>query len=145
VPVLGEALWRVKPDSSIRDGLGKAFAPGYNVPDSFVEDVKRTTYTSYDASPSEEDSYSGAIPLDRRIEKAGVPLLAIFGAEDQIYDSSRALSAYAAVPGARTVLVQGAGHSPNVEKPAQTAALVLGFAKAQSRSAGSSARGGKHH
>ena len=32
------------------------------------------------------------------------------------------------MPGAETVLIQGAGHSPDVEKPAETAALLLGFA-----------------
>jgi pimeloyl-ACP methyl ester carboxylesterase len=97
------------------------------VPDRFVDDFRRMTYTSYDESPSAEDDYSGAIPLDRRIAVAGVPLLAIFGAEDQIYDSKQALAAYARVPGAKTRLIHGAGHSPNVEKPAETAQLVLAF------------------
>ena len=50
-PVIGEALWQIKPDFSVRDGLGVAFAPGFDVPDAFVEDVKRMTYTSYDESP----------------------------------------------------------------------------------------------
>ena len=58
-----------------------------------------------------------------------MPLLAIFGAEDQIYDARGALSAYAAVPGARTALIAGAGHSPNVEKPAQVARLIEAFAQ----------------
>jgi pimeloyl-ACP methyl ester carboxylesterase len=134
VPVMGEALWRVTPDFEVRDGLGAAFAPGYDVPDRFVEDFRRMTYTSYDESPAQENNYSDPIPLDKRIARAGVPLLAIFGAEDQIYDSRQALAAYAAVPGARTKLIAGSGHSPNVEKPAQTAALVLGFS-AQNRPA----------
>ena len=51
----------------------------------------------------------------------------IFGSEDQIYDEDKALAAYDKVPGAETHLVDGAGHSPNVEKPGQTAALVLAF------------------
>jgi pimeloyl-ACP methyl ester carboxylesterase len=127
VPVLGPALWQVTPDFAIKDGLGAAFAPGYDVPDAFVEDFNRQTYTSY-SSDTEEGDYSNAVPLDRRIRMDGVPLLAIFGAEDQIYDSKEALAAYAKVPGAETALVAGAGHSPNVEKPAQTAALVLKFA-----------------
>jgi pimeloyl-ACP methyl ester carboxylesterase len=127
VPVLGPALWQVTPDFAIKEGLGAAFAPGYDVPDAFVEDFNRQTYTSY-SSDDEEGDYSNAIPLDRRIRADGIPLLAIFGAEDQIYDSREALAAYAKVPGAETALVPGAGHSPNVEKPARTAALVLGFA-----------------
>ena len=127
-PVLGQALWQLTPDFAIKEGLGAAFAPGYDVPDAFVEDFHRMTYTSYAESPREEESYTRATPLDSRIQSAGVPLLAIFGAEDQIYDARKALRAYAAVPGAQTHLIRGSGHSPNVEKPAQTAALVLGFA-----------------
>ena len=103
-----------------------AFAPRYEVPNEFVDEFNRMTYTSYD-SDGEEGDFMDAEPLDRRIERMGTPLLAIFGAEDQIYESKEALAAYAKVPGAQTVSVPGAGHSPNVEKPARTAALVLQF------------------
>ena len=127
LPVLGPALWQVTPDFAVKEGLEIAFAPGYDVPEEFVDEFNRMTYTSYD-SDDEEGDFMDEEPLDRRLERTGTPLLAIFGAEDQIYESERALAAYAKVPGARTALVQGAGHSPNVEKPARTAALVLGFA-----------------
>jgi pimeloyl-ACP methyl ester carboxylesterase len=126
VPVIGPALWQVTPDFAIKEGLEVAFAPGYDVPDAFVDDFNRMTYTSYD-SDTEEGDYSNAVPLNLRIERSGTPLLAVFGAEDQIYDSEEALAAYAKVPGAQTSLIAGAGHSPNVEKPARTAALILGF------------------
>jgi pimeloyl-ACP methyl ester carboxylesterase len=129
-PVIGEALWRVKMDWSIRSGLGETFAPGYDVPDEFVEDVKRMTYTSYDHSPSAFDSYTSESPLDARLRELGLPLLVMFGAEEQIADNPReALSAYADVPGAETELIVGAGHSPNVEKPAETAGLIMRFAE----------------
>lgn len=127
LPVIGEGLWRVTPDPAIKDGLGVAFAPGYDVPDRFVGDFRRLTYSSYSDLPSAESDYSGEVPLDRRIARAGIPLLAIFGAEDQIYDSKEALAAYAKVPGAETDLIPGSGHSPNVEKPAETARLILDF------------------
>ncbi len=127
VPVIGPALWQVTPDFAIREGLQVAFAPGYEVPEEFVSEFNRMTYSSYD-SDGEEASYMKAEPLDRRLEQTGLPLLAIFGAEDQIYESKPALAAYAKVPGAETALIRGAGHSPNVEKPARTAALILKFA-----------------
>jgi pimeloyl-ACP methyl ester carboxylesterase len=58
-----------------------------------------------------------------------VPLLVIFGEEDQLYDDpGAAAQAYGDVPGARITTIPGAGHSPNLEKPAQTARLVLDFA-----------------
>ena len=41
LPVVGEALWRTTPDFLIKDGLGQAFAPGYDVPDEFVDDFKK--------------------------------------------------------------------------------------------------------
>jgi pimeloyl-ACP methyl ester carboxylesterase len=141
-PVIGQTLWRIKPDFSIKDGLGVAFAPGFDVPDAFVEDVKRMTYSSYTGSHDAFDNYTGAEPLPERAAKTGKPVLAIMGAEEQIAsDPMAALAAYRAA-GAQTKLIAGAGHSPNVEKPAQAAALVLGFAKALSKGVGSSARGG---
>ncbi len=127
-PILGPALWQVTPDFAVKDGLQIAFAPGYEVPDELVDEFNRMTYSSYD-SDGAEGEYMDLTPLDRRIEAAGTPLLAIFGAEDQLYDARGALAAYAKVPGAETVSIPGVGHSPNVEKPARTAALVLGFAR----------------
>jgi pimeloyl-ACP methyl ester carboxylesterase len=130
-PVIGETLWTIKPDFAIRDGLGVAFAPGFDIPDAFVEDVSRMTYTAYEESSSESEQFVDEEPLNERMRQTGMPLLVIMGAEEQIIDDPRAaLAEYArTVPGAQTELVAGAGHSPNVEKPAETANLVLAFAK----------------
>lgn len=126
-PVIGQTLWRIKPNFSIKDGLKVAFAPDFPVPDAFVEDVKRMTYSSYSGSHDGFDAYTGEQALPERVAATGKPALAIMGAEEQIAnDPEAALAAYAAA-GARTQLMIGAGHSPNVEKPAQTAAMVLAF------------------
>src|SRR5262249_56472852 len=71
----------------------------------------------------------GDRPLDQRLASIHVPLLVIFGTEDQIYDADEAIARYRAVPGAQTHLIPGAGHSPNVEKPNEVAPLILAFAK----------------
>jgi pimeloyl-ACP methyl ester carboxylesterase len=130
-PVLGQLLWRVKPDFSIREGLEVAFAPGFSVPDSFVNDVKRMTYSAYTGSHDAYDSYTGDEALPQRAAAVSKPLLAMMGAEEQIAKDPRAaLAAYrAGDPSSKTRLIAGAGHSPNVEKPAETARLVLEFAK----------------
>ncbi len=143
-PVIGQALWRIKPDFSIRNGLKVAFAPGFSVPDAFVEDVKRLTYSAYTGSHDAFDEYTGEESLPDRAAALHKPLMAIMGAEEQIASDPReSLAAYReAVPAAETKLIAGAGHSPNVEKPAETAALVLGFAKPPVKSVGSNARGG---
>jgi len=134
-PVLGQLLWRVKPDFSIREGLEVAFAPGFPVPDAFVDDVKRMTYSAYTGSHDAFDQYTGAEALPQRAAAVGRPLLAIMGAEEQIAKDPRAaLAAYrAGDPAAVTRLVAGAGHSPQVEKPAQTARLILRFANRSER------------
>jgi len=141
-PVIGEALWKVKPDFATRKGLQVAFAPGFDVPDEFVADVNRMTYSAYDDSPGGSSDYSSEKPLDRRMRATGLPLMVLMGAEEQIVDDPEAaLAEYKkALPLAQTHLIQGAGHSPNVEKPRETAHLVLEFAQSAQKQVGSSVR-----
>ena len=133
-PVVGEALRRLSPDFAVKDAYSDAFAPGYDLadgfpnPDQVVEDYQAMTYTSFKDSAGEIGDYTDEAPLDQRLRQIPVPLLSIFGTEDQICDPESSQEAYAAVPGARTELIEGAGHSPNVEKPEETAKLIEGFA-----------------
>jgi pimeloyl-ACP methyl ester carboxylesterase len=137
-PVIGDALWRIKPDFSVRKGLEVAFAPGFDVPDQFVEDVNQMTYSAYTDSANGSENYGKEEGLDERMRASGQPLLVIMGAEEQIIDDPAArLAEYrATVPGAKTKLIQGVGHSPNVEKPAQTATIVLAFQRIKSLQTG---------
>ncbi len=133
-PVIGQAIWRVVPDVVIKDGYERAFAPGHDLgdfSDQVVDDFHAMTYTSYDRAAADTDDYERQEPLDERARSALVPLLVIFGTEDQLWDDPKAAAqAYEDVPGARIKMIPGAGHSPNVEKPVQTAGLVLRFAAA---------------
>ena len=128
-PVLGEALWRIKTDFATRKGLEVAFAPGFSVPDAFVEDLGRMTFSAYASADSSD--YSKERSLGTRVRAAGKPLLVIMGAEEQVIDDPRAMLARYErdAPGTVTKLILGAGHSPNVEKPEETAAAVLEFAE----------------
>jgi pimeloyl-ACP methyl ester carboxylesterase len=131
-PVIGQTLWRVKPDFTIKNGLQIAFAPGFDVPDEFVEDVKQMTYSAYTGSHDAYDDYTAEEPLPQRAAATGKPVMALMGAEEQIAnDPVEALEAYRR-SGAQTKLIQGAGHSPEVEKPAQAAALLLAFDRSKS-------------
>ncbi|MGZ5308017.1 MAG: alpha/beta fold hydrolase [Solirubrobacterales bacterium] len=134
-PLLGQGLYRISPDRAIRKSQEKEFAPGYNRasgfenPDQPVEDLRAMTYKSFKKSHEAADDYTGEKPLDERLQPLGKPLLVIFGTEDQIYDPpEEAANAYENVLGVQITMVEGAGHSPNVEKPQQTAALILEFA-----------------
>ena len=133
-PVVGEAMWRLTPDFAIRDGFAEAFAPGFDAesgfddPDQVVEDFRAMTYTSYDEASAESSDFTDELPLDERFKRTPVPLMVIFGAEDQIYDAEDSLEGFEDVLGVQTELIEGAGHAPQVEKPAAVARLIEKFA-----------------
>jgi pimeloyl-ACP methyl ester carboxylesterase len=136
-PIIGQAIDRlaqIAPKSTVRGQYDKAFAPGFDYaggfqnPEQPVDDLRAMTYTSYADSAGDENDFVKEEPLDKRLAATHVPVLAIFGAEDQIYDARAALARYAAI-GAQTHLIPGAGHSPNVERPNLVAPLILGFAQ----------------
>ncbi|MFE6922018.1 alpha/beta fold hydrolase [Nocardia sp. NPDC057663] len=62
-------------------------------------------------------------PLDARIQRLDVPVLAIHGRRDQMYTCAPSIARYSAA-GARTAIIEDAGHSPHVESP-QAVAVVL--------------------
>jgi pimeloyl-ACP methyl ester carboxylesterase len=137
-PVFGQAesrLLQIAPTSMVRDQYDDAFAPGYNIssgfanPDQPVDDLRAMTYTSYRDTYDAEKDFVDEAPLDQRMASTQLPLLVIFGAEDQIYDAQAAIARYRHVPGSQTHLIPGAGHSPNVEKPDEVAQLILAFAR----------------
>jgi pimeloyl-ACP methyl ester carboxylesterase len=137
VPVIGQAMERlvhIAPSSEVQDQYEDVFAPGFNIasgfenPDEVVDDLRKMTYTAFDETSGAEEDYTDEEPLDERLRGLELSLLVIFGAEDQVYNTDEAIDRYREIPGARTELVEGAGHSPNVEKPAEIAAMILAFA-----------------
>ena len=134
VPVIGQLISRIAPDGAVEDGYEDAFAPGYDIesgfenPDQVVDDYRAMTYTSFKESHDAVDSYTEEASLAQRLPDAAVPVMAIFGAEDQIAYADESLAAYAEIPGARTATIEEAGHSPHVEAPEETARLILEFA-----------------
>ena len=126
VPVLGQAIKRVVPDGMVRDGLESAFADGFDVPDRFVEDFRNMTYTSYDDSHRGSDDYGKESGLAERLADQSVPLLVVFGSEDELVDPKSA-QGYRTVPSARIIVLDGVGHSPHVERPDATARLINTF------------------
>jgi pimeloyl-ACP methyl ester carboxylesterase len=136
-PIIGQAVNRlaqIAPDSVVRGQYDQAFAPGFNIstgfddPDQVVNDLRTMTYTSFKDSADAGDDYTNERPLNERLAATHLPVMVIFGAEDQIYDAQKAIAAYGSVPGVETHLIPGAGHSPNVETPRLVAPLILRFA-----------------
>jgi pimeloyl-ACP methyl ester carboxylesterase len=125
-PILGQLVWRLRTDGIIRRGLSTAFAPGFNIPEQFVDDTSNMTYHALTAASRASDDYLNQRPLPDRLAGLDKPLLVIFGEEDQRWHSSSA-ALYRAVPGSKVELLPGVGHSPMTEDPARTDAILLGF------------------
>jgi pimeloyl-ACP methyl ester carboxylesterase len=123
MPVIGPALKRVAPDSTIHKELSKAFHEGFDFPDSFVDDVKAMTYTSFAESYKGGRDFTEADRLDDRIAATRLPVTVIFGADDRIVNPDSA-DDYRDIPGAKVVVLPGIGHTPQMEAPARSAALI---------------------
>jgi pimeloyl-ACP methyl ester carboxylesterase len=134
VPVLGEAIWRLTPDDLIRANLDKAFADGFDVPDQFVEDVNRMTYSSYDGAGGAGDHFQDDESVVDRLKSLRKPLMVIYGTNDEIVEPD-SREQFREVPGAIVNAIPDTGHSPMVEKPDVTAGLMSVFARRASRAA----------
>lgn len=132
VPVLGQALYRVTPDFAVRSSFSDAFAPGYDVSEEFedviVDGYRAMTYTSFKQAHDALEEYRAEQPLDARAVSAAVPVMFVIGAEDQIVDPAAAEEGWSDVPGIRIEVMEGVGHTPQVEAPEETAALIEEFA-----------------
>ena len=74
------------------------------------------------AAMRERHDHTGLLPT-----LAGLPALVIVGAEDVVTPPEAARRMAAAIPGARLVVVPGAGHVPTVERPQESTAAIAEF------------------
>jgi pimeloyl-ACP methyl ester carboxylesterase len=127
-PVLGELLSHFETDETIRHGLAQGFAPGFPVPERFVADLKQLTYTAFRSAHEDSIAYRTAKPTNERLASLNPvpPLLALTGSRDAIVPPEHE-KYFAQVPGAKIAMIDGSGHSPMVEKPAETLALIRSF------------------
>ena len=128
-PVLGQAMSRILTDSGVRRALGQGFAPEYPIPERFVADFRRLTYRACRLAHEESVAYRTKMPTYERlaaIKPAPPPLLAITGSMDAIVPPASVMR-YGRLTGARIEIVEGSGHSPMVEKPERTLALIRDF------------------
>lgn len=126
-PVIGHLLWRLRTDGLIRKAASTAVSrPGFEVPQTMVSDVRKTTYHALTATQQASHDFLKQGPLPDRLAPLGVPMLVIWGVDDQRWRSSSATD-FRAVPGAEIELLPGIGHSAIIEDPQHTADLLLAF------------------
>jgi pimeloyl-ACP methyl ester carboxylesterase len=127
-PVIGELLSRFETDGVIRKSLAQGFAPGFPVPERFVADFKQLTYTAFRSAHDASVAFRTERETPDRLKALDPvpPLLVIFGSRDALIPAASA-KLFAAVPGARIEVIDGAGHSPMVEAPKKTISLITDF------------------
>jgi pimeloyl-ACP methyl ester carboxylesterase len=121
--------WSSLTEAQLRQTVAQAFAPGFEVPQDAIDQVRTMDFKTFAATSMALRAYLNAAPLPSRLAPLGKPLLVIFGEQDLRWRASSATD-YLTVPGARVETLPAAGHTPIVEDPATTAALLLSFTAA---------------
>jgi pimeloyl-ACP methyl ester carboxylesterase len=99
---------------------------GYEVPQAFVDEVLGMDFAVFAGTMQAGREYLMQQAAPDRLKVLGKPLLVIFGKLDRRWRPASAFD-YRVVPGARVEMLPGVGHSPNMEDPPRTAALLLAF------------------
>lgn len=114
-------------DEQLRRSLSSAFREGHRIAPELVAELRGMAYHVLAATMQASLAYLSRRSLPERLAAVGKPLLVVFGDQDRRWRPSSAAE-YRAVPGARVEMLPGAGHTPIIEDPPQTAALLLAFA-----------------
>src|SRR5262245_1155186 len=125
VPVVGQLIWRLRTDNTIRGGLGTAFTRKVAIPDQIIADVRGMTNRSFTATYQASLAFLRERPVPDRLAKLGLPVLVIFRSRDRRWQPSSAED-YRRVRQARIEILD-AGHTPMLEDPDTTGALLRGF------------------
>ncbi len=125
-PVVGELIWRLRTDSTIRDALSTAFTREVQIPDRMIDDIRGMTYRGLTATDEAVDAFLKERPIPHRLASLDLPTLVIFGSQDRRWQPSSAQD-YRRVPHARIEILDGVGHTPVFEDPDTTGTLLHGF------------------
>ncbi|MGW2331489.1 alpha/beta fold hydrolase [Streptomyces sp. NPDC001700] len=113
-------------DEQIREFASTGFRVGYQVPQELVDELRGMTFRAITAAMQASIAYLNQRALPDRLMPLGKPLQVIFGDQDRRWRPSSAAD-YRAVPGAAVEYLPGSGHTPILEDPPRTAALLLPF------------------
>lgn len=131
-PSLGPLLHRLAVPPFVRIGLRYAVAPGFDLrtafadPDQAVLDYRMMNPAVAQAVVTERRRRLAADPLDAQLRRLALPAQVVHGTADRFYDWELTARRYRDA-GARVDIIEGAGHSPNVERPERVAELLDEF------------------
>ncbi|RKT74303.1 2-succinyl-6-hydroxy-2,4-cyclohexadiene-1-carboxylate synthase [Saccharothrix variisporea] len=129
LPLVGTLLHRFAPPFAVRAVATHAVAPGFRVGSALarqaLEDHRALDAGMFPIVLERRRQRLAQRPLDVRVRESGLPVLVVLGGRDRFY-GARSAGRYLEA-GARVEIIAEAGHSPVVETPGRTAALVLDF------------------
>jgi pimeloyl-ACP methyl ester carboxylesterase len=126
-PVIGHANDRLVSKRLVRWVLEQGFAPKFDPPKRLAEDpFQRTTWSALNGSFDALSRYWDDTPLHERLSDEGVPVTVVLGQKER--HTKRSVGLYNSIPRARTVVMQGLDHSPQIEAPERTAPLIAAVA-----------------
>jgi pimeloyl-ACP methyl ester carboxylesterase len=89
----GRLLWRLRTEATIRKAMRTAFTRPVDIPNAIIEATMGMTHRALAATARASLSYLSQGSLPARLTALGLPVLVIFGADDQRWRSSSAAAA----------------------------------------------------
>ncbi|MGU3292688.1 alpha/beta fold hydrolase [Williamsia sp. M5A3_1d] len=123
VPLLGRAIWSALPASSLRRGLGTAFAPSRRVPQFAVDDLAARTLKEFVDESNAIDLYLDEATLGDRLSAVSCPVDVVYGlADHRVEPGAMALSASG--PGRHAFPLAHEGHGAPWSSAGVVAAVI---------------------
>jgi pimeloyl-ACP methyl ester carboxylesterase len=102
--------------------LKRSFADTSRLPAGFFENILRN------APAYSRISFSIIMNMTKPPARPSVPTLLVWGAQDGLATMKQAQVLHTWIPEAKLVVIEGAGHMPQVEKPEEFATAIRGLA-----------------
>lgn len=102
------------------------------VDDAYVEQLRRqygeeSWRAAYLATVRSLLTLSGGADLSARLPGIEIPVLLVWGSADPLFPLEHATRAHRLLPDSRLVVIEGAGHTPEAERPEQFNKALLDF------------------
>lgn len=130
LPVLGPLLWQVLAVPGMAEGQRGDFVDPSKWPDWADKYRVQMRYRGFGRALLSTRIEGGAEPLDSvyaRLGRRQMPVLLIWGTEDQAVPIANAPGVMAAVPRAEYHPIEGVGHLPHIERAGEVNPMIVEF------------------
>ena len=114
-----------------RGNLEKTMSDAYldDLREMYAADGYQDAYLATVRSIASPRSYLGDLDVTRRLDRIKAPVLIIWGADDPLFPVAQARRAHSLLPGSKLAVIEGAGHTPQAEKPEEFNKHLAAFLK----------------